>query len=949
MRVDSHEMPICTDIEAFFEPMGTLPVLTKHAYGTLVEQEEFPLFCRKSNSSLDKTFHDLLLARLRRAARQAIQVEHSVLRREPSLAPAHDSEEELMAFQSAIEVYPELARLSVHLLNTTVLQRSLFIRRLARFHDNYNKTFQVDSFEFFDSDPHCGGSITLLICCDTGDKYVYKSRSLVNEKLFYQLYNSCCRHSQLLPEVFDCDDHGWMGFVAPRDAVDSTEVSTFFLNFGILQGLSILTGLSDLHGENVIACGDIPIPIDCEVMAQPLRVRRSALSRELPGHVVFNGLSTGILPSWTWRFDGGRGVDLSALGSLERQVQLSPLPELGLKELELNASNNVLRHNGQIVQGWRYVAEISAGMRKVLTSESTISMCNALLDSLPDNSRRYIARPTQHYAQLLDASLHPVYLESTESRRKFLDDTLRFGATPQLIVDSEVAACLNLDVPRFTVVANTVIVDPYYGEPYAFPEESHKCGLAFHRAKNTSSITRERVRFEERLAIGALRCAEAASEKGHLTRPSRKNPIFSDYPPTLALQRSIETLSSSYVEGSIENNWYAYCAWPTGEIEYSALSGDYYSGIGGILESAESITRYMTERESKRFIDVVCASQLGSRSEDDKLGGALVGYLAGTIPISNFLHDAGYNSLAQQVVEEALHALVNSKDSREASTCFNGVDILFGASGALLVVSRLYDLLQHKELEDVADWLLTSIESEAKSGKTGAYWPSVIAPNGLCGYAHGNAGIAFALSVAATSFDSIRGRAHELIESALVWEFSQFDHSHSNWPDLRADAKFPFSWAWCHGTPGTLAAYYALSNNGFQDIFPSMFVGRCAYETLVAGWPTIGKGMEICLCHGELGLIAIASLVGGISPHDVIVDMVSAQGRNLMDELLLIHNAAYASETGVTMPGYFVGSAGCTAAWKWIEAARRKEDLINNPLSTNVIFPELKKGIIGAP
>src|SRR4029077_423678 len=91
-----------------------------------------------------------------------------------------------------------------------------------------------------------------------------------------------------------------------------------------------------------------------------------------------------------------------------------------------------------------------------------------------------------------------------------------------------------------------------------------------------------------------------------------------------------------------------------------------------------------------------------------------------------------------------------------------------------------------------------------------------IAPVALAGFAHGVAGIAWALDALshATGIDRFAVRARW----ALEYERTLFSDSVENWRDVRErgrsgdgpDAAAKFSTAWCHGAPGIGLARLAM-------------------------------------------------------------------------------------------------------------------------------------------
>ena len=96
----------------------------------------------------------------------------------------------------------------------------------------------------------------------------------------------------------------------------------------------------------------------------------------------------------------------------------------------------------------------------------------------------------------------------------------------------------------------------------------------------------------------------------------------------------------------------------------------------------------------------------------------------------------------------------------------------------------------------------------ARHTSAGWWWdaPGARAPTGLCGLAHGGAGIALAL--AALHRRTGDGRFAEGAREALRWERRWFSRATGGWPDLRGELREQAGGAvsypalWCHGAVG---------------------------------------------------------------------------------------------------------------------------------------------------
>jgi lantibiotic modifying enzyme len=120
-----------------------------------------------------------------------------------------------------------------------------------------------------------------------------------------------------------------------------------------------------------------------------------------------------------------------------------------------------------------------------------------------------------------------------------------------------------------------------------------------------------------------------------------------------------------------------------------------------------------------------------------------------------------------------------------------------------------------------------------------------LGPLPLTGFAHGNAGFAYAL--AKLSEWTGEARFGSAAREAVLYERACFAPQHGNWPDLRTRKTSDFITAWCHGATGIgmarLSSLHFLQDPLLRD------------EIAVALDTTLGRGFgsNHTLCHGDLG------------------------------------------------------------------------------------------------
>jgi type 2 lantibiotic biosynthesis protein LanM len=192
------------------------------------------------------------------------------------------------------------------------------------------------------------------------------------------------------------------------------------------------------------------------------------------------------------------------------------------------------------------------------------------------------------------------------------------------------------------------------------------------------------------------------------------------------------------------------------------------------------------------------------------------------------------------------------------------LDLIGGSAGCIGGLISLYHCSHSPRVLEIAVRCGDHLLSRARTMDCGIAWESpvpVLQP--LTGFAHGNAGIAWALGELADLTGEARFRRGE--HAAISYERSLFSAEAKNWPDLRnrsgrgleAGTDQPsFTTAWCYGAPGIgLARILSL---GRLDEPATRAEIEAALETTLAGV----FGDNHSLCHGDLGNLELLLQAG---------------------------------------------------------------------------------------
>src|SRR5262249_45557074 len=178
---------------------------------------------------------------------------------------------------------------------------------------------------FGSGDSHRGGHTVAIVGCSAG-RVVYKPRSVAVDAALATLLTRLLPDEPpatriRVPEVVCRDGYGWAAYGEHRYCTDEMELRTFYRCLGQWLAVMRLLGGSDLHAENLVAAGPVPVVVDCETLFTPQPARRPSgygLAADRAAHLVSGSvLRSGLLPGRGLAL-GWRGVDVSAAGAPPR-------------------------------------------------------------------------------------------------------------------------------------------------------------------------------------------------------------------------------------------------------------------------------------------------------------------------------------------------------------------------------------------------------------------------------------------------------------------------------------------------------------------------------------------------------------------------------------------------------------------------------------------------------
>ena len=707
-------------------------------------------------------------------------------------------------------------------------------------------------------DTHRNGRSVIIASFSSGARIVYKPRSLAVDSHFQQLLewlNACGTQPQFrLLKVFARGDHGWAEFVETSPCTSREQVTRFYQRQGAY--LAILYGLhaSDFHCENLIAAGEHPVLIDLEALFHPRFDTLSTPDAHEEAAMEYSVLRTGLLPVRIWADENQPGIDMSGLGSPAGQMSPRAVPQwecadtdemrVVRKYLPMSESDNRPTLNGDFVNAIDFADAVADGFASTyrLLLDNRDSLLN-VLDQFSTDEVRVIARGTSSYGALLHESFHPDVLRDPADRLAMFERLRDISSgSPALLrlIEAEQRDLLGGDIPLFTTRPGTPDLWTSENERIEkFFDECALTGVKRHLAQLAAGD------LERQSWIIAAAIATLDSENKHSSsKVSVKSAPPSGITPAELIAAACEIgdrlAKLAFTAGSG-------AAWlgltPVGESAWSVLplGIDFYDGLPGVtlflahLGAVTGNARYSQLARS--------ALQSLRRQVEQAQAFRLIGAFNGWGGVIFSLAHLGSIWSEPSLFDEAESLLPRLPELIRSDT---RLDVVAGVAGCALALRSLYRAKPSAVILDLMQLCGERLVETTQPSQTGRGWictSNAVSP--LTGFAHGNAGIAYALlEISAMTND--RSFA-EHAKMAFDYERSVFSPAHGNWPDLRSNAPEAYAAAWCHGAPGIALSRLCALQHAHDSVLREEV--DVALSTTVAR----GFGTNHALCHGDLG------------------------------------------------------------------------------------------------
>lgn len=654
-----------------------------------------------------------------------------------------------------------------------------------------------------------------------------------------------------VPRVVVRDGYGWAEFAGHRYCADDRELAVFYRNIGHWLGVLRFVGGTDMHAENMIAAGPVPVIVDAETLFDapapfPPSGRGDAVDTAAAA-IRRTVLRTGLLPVRGTGFALG-GVDISGVGALPGQQPRIPTPVIaggGTADAHLEVDLVTLpvagNHPSPSPVLSAYWDRVLDGFREMTAHLRGLGgRADALLARFEGAEARRILRPTQAYVDIGRMLWHPASLHDEAAAVARGRDILRRNAevlpgapTTAAGIDGEIADLLAGDVPLFSFTVDAAAIR-------ATAADWHTADMALEESVIQDALVG--AYLNERSLPPRVRVPARDPHAGGRERRRRD-----------LAARLVRRLCDGAVRGEDGTaTWISPVFTPAGW-SIRVLPADLYTGQGGV---ALALAEYLTEVRAGRADEVPGVAETYAGS---------VRVLAATEDRTPTPSPGAFSGAASQVwTWTALHRVLGDDRllarAAERAELLDGtrlidddrdVDLLNGAAGAIVPLLGLAPATGQERWLAAAAQVGRRLTALATVDTSGARWTTRLNPEGIGGFAHGATGIGWALARLALSDAGTpaerRGWAH-LAELAFAYQESLYRPESGNWLDVRIGSEEDFFTSWCHGSAGIGIAMLDLHRRTGDPA--RLDTARRAARACAAE----GFGWSHTLCHGDLGL-----------------------------------------------------------------------------------------------
>lgn len=327
---------------------------------------------------------------------------------------------------------------------------------------------KLNDIKFGKGDTHSQGKTVLILFFDDA-KIVYKPKNLIINNSLNTIAEYIRKVDEKIririPRTIAYSDHSYEEFIDYLPLEQKKKLPEYYYNFGVLLAFIYLFNGSDIHFENLISYGDMPVIIDFETMLQqPLFDDKTGQS--LLDTLFHRVTRTLLLPTEGVKREDGLDVEMSALtGNFKKdafngQVLINlntDKVKFDIGKIDFEGGKNLPVRDGDI-EFDKYIKDFKKGFRDFYLIFEELNKTEEFKMLLKANlyglKTRVLFRDTNSYASVLSFLYHPDFYEEMLDREKALENLWSNKFSNQGIVASECEQMRLLDIPIFYTDTN---------------------------------------------------------------------------------------------------------------------------------------------------------------------------------------------------------------------------------------------------------------------------------------------------------------------------------------------------------------------------------------------------------------------------------------------------------------------------------------------------------------
>lgn len=715
-------------------------------------------------------------------------------------------------------------------------------------------------------DSHAGGQRVCVLEWTSGDRVVFKPRTVGGESAYATLTAALGRISPIrldALQVWDRGDYGWVEYV--DDAADSVRAEIlrqpeFLRRCGWLCALLYALNAKDMHMDNLHITPFGPIPLDLETILHAPRyyadvTDASDVRRALEDSVQGLGFLPTIIESTNPENTGWMDIGFLGGGAGEGDPFRALIVERPFRDdMRLTFDTSVPPEFDEPAEVDRATA-VRMGAAVAEGFDEAYRWIEAHRDEFWDLTRqvfagvrlRYLHTMTQNYVHVLRLACSARAMAAATERRRLLERIALAGdGTVIPLVRSEMAQLADGDIPCFTIDAESDVICGPTGDPVASTTETplQACRAKLDRmgaddlAEQTEMVWAAFVAShpEDHLDRTRLGTATPASGKDGLAA------VATDLVDQLCRRARDDgrpTLAPSWI-GPIPSTSRTR-PWAPGVLGFDLYTGR--TGVGLALAAASVPLQHTAARELATRIFDPCARALNRELEAlaDDLGN---GTFSGVAGLPYALAEAGRwldRSDWIHTAAVAARRLAQTPAAAGDQDTLDPLDIIEGLSGRLAAKGAA-----GAETEPGFRKLIDEVAARPATDETLLH----------SGFAHGVTGVLFQLAHSPLADEEISPAVNRLIDILATMRTPD----DSDWiTSLTGDGHT--ATGWCHGAAGI-----ALGLGGLWLRRPALAPAEWV-DTALQAMVNDGFGRNLSLCHGDLGNWEIAQWIHRQSGH----------------------------------------------------------------------------------